>query len=508
MGTIRALLVGVCEYLKFNCQPLPLCKNDIFAMKKSLMQGLNVSSDNILTCGESGTVTEDDLISAVNTVLKDATDDDTFIFYFSGHGGKDCLALSDGIINLQELINNIERIPTKNKIAILDSCHSGGFTLDDVPTIDIGETVDHFVGRGFAVLASCGAEQFSGFNDERKMSLYTSFVCDALTSRFLIREGKISLESINEAIFHFAEKSNEKGIYNFQQPIFRSSIGGTVFFDVEEYNPYKAAKVFVECDDYIIYAVEPLHHAKVKRFSVKVILRYHSSMEQIAEIAEEVKNKVLYCEVYQNEISEARYAGRAANIVWCYFGYDEDDILDCNFICHTTWVDDSQDKEWWYRDSKNTLMVNGVHIDVNKSYELIKGLKDDSMSDDELIRVTRECTANLISAAEQYIKLFREYLNNTFTEEQLIDSVVPLNTEITKWFTKQSNLPIPPKELHGWENAHLQLACTIHNFSLFYNKNGLKTWNSESRKWLFKNALNRYGAELEKLKAADDIIGK
>lgn len=336
MGTIRALLVGVCEYLKIKCQPLPLCKNDLFAMKTALVQGLNVSSDNILLCGETGIVTRNELITSIHTVLKDATEDDTFIFYFSGHGGKNCLVLSDSLIDLQDLICTIEQIQTKNKIAILDSCHSGGFALDCVPAIDINETVEHFAGRGFAILASCGAEQFSGFNEDRQISLYTSFVCDALTSRFLIRKGKKSLEAINEAIFHFSELSNKKGEHNFPQPIFRSSVGGTIFFDVEEYNPYKVAKIYEECDNYIIYSVEPVHHGNVKRLSAKVILRYQSSMEQIAEIADEIKNKVLYYEVHQNKISETRYAGRAANIVWCYFGYDEDDMVDCNFICHTT----------------------------------------------------------------------------------------------------------------------------------------------------------------------------
>lgn len=508
MGTIRALLVGVCEYLKIKCQPLPLCKNDLFAMKTALVQGLNVSSDNILLCGETGIVTRNELITSIHTVLKDATEDDTFIFYFSGHGGKNCLVLSDSLIDLQDLICTIEQIQTKNKIAILDSCHSGGFALDCVPAIDINETVEHFAGRGFAILASCGAEQFSGFNEDRQISLYTSFVCDALTSRFLIRKGKKSLEAINEAIFHFSELSNKKGEHNFPQPIFRSSVGGTIFFDVEEYNPYKVAKIYEECDNYIIYSVEPVHHGNVKRLSAKVILRYQSSMEQIAEIADEIKNKVLYYEVHQNKISETRYAGRAANIVWCYFGYDEDDMVDCNFICHTTWVDDLQDKEWWYRNSKNTTIVNGVHINVHSSYELIKGLKDNPMSVDELIQITREYTANLISAAEQYIKIFREYLNNTLTEEQLIDSVAPLNIEITKWFFKQSDLPIPPKELHDWANMHTKLACTIHDFSLFYDRKNLKTWKSENRKWLLKNAIKQYETELEELKVADNIIGK
>ena len=506
MGTTKVLLVGACKYLTVKCSSLPMCRNDLFAMRKALFKGLNISPGNIHLCGETGIVTKNDFIASIYTVLKDISENDTFIFFFSGHGGKNCLVLSDGLIELQDLLNTIEQIQAKNKIAIIDSWHSGGFSLENVPAIDINETVEHFAGRGFAVLASCGADQYSGFNEDNEISLYTSFVCDALTARFLIRKGKKSLEAINEAIFHFAEVSNRKGKRNFQQPVFRSSIGGTIFFDVEEYNPYKIAKVYEETDNYIIYNVEPVHHAGAKRLSVKVLLRFQSSMEQIAEIATEIKNKVLYYEVYQNEIAEARYKGRAANIVWCYFGYDEDDMVDCNFICHSTWVDDTQDKEYWYRTSKNTIVAKGVHIDIHGSYELIKSSKDNSLNKDELIQITRKYTANIISVAEQYIKIFREYLNNAITEEELIDSVAPLNIEISKWFFKQSDLPIPPKELHDWAHIHTKLSCTIHDFSLFYDKKNLKTWKSENRKWLLQNAIKQYEMELEELKTADKLI--
>ena len=210
--------------------------------------------------------------------------------------------------------------------------------------------------------------------------------------------------------------------------------------------------------------------------------------------------------MYQNEIAEARYKERAANIVWCYFGYDEDDMVDCNFTCHSTWVDDTQDKEYWYRTSKNTIVAKGIHIDVHGSYELIKNLKDNTLDKDELIQITRKHTANIISVAEQYIKIFREYLNNTITEEELIDSVAPLNIEISKWFLKQSDLPIPPKELHDWAHIHTKLSCTIHDFSLFYDKKNLKTWKNENRKWLLQNAIKQYEMELEELKAADKLI--
>lgn len=506
MGTTKALLVGVCDYLTIKCPPLPLCKNDLYAMRKALIHGLNVNPDNIILCGETGVVTKTELVTSIFNALKDTAEEDTFIFYFSGHGGKNCLVLSDALIELQDLINSIEQVQTRNKIVILDSCHSGDFALDSVPVMDVDETVEHFAGRGFAVLASCGAEQFSGFNEERKISLYTSFVCDAFTSRFLVRKGKKSLEAVNEAIFHFAEVSNRKGIRNFQQPIFRSSIGGTIFFDVEEYNPYKVARVYEETDYYIIYAVTPHHHGSAKRLSVKVILRFSSEMERIAKFATEIKNKVMYCDVYQNEIAETRHKGCAANIIWCYFGYDEDDMVDGNYICHTTWVDDSQDKDWWYRISQNTLMINGVHIEVHGSYELIKSLKDDTISKDSLIQTTRECTANLISLAERYIKFFREYANDTLTEEQLINCVAPLNIDISKWYFKQSDLPIPPKELHDWSHIHTKLACTIHDFSLYYDRKNLKNWESENRKWLLQNLIKQYETELEDLKIADKLI--
>jgi hypothetical protein len=92
-----------------------------------------------------------------------------------------------------------------------------------------------------------------------------------------------------------------------------------------------------------------MHHGMAKRLSVKVILRYESSLDEIADISLEIKDKVLFYEVHQNAMAEARHKNQAANIVWCFFGYDEDDMIDPNFICHTTWVDDAQDKSHWYR---------------------------------------------------------------------------------------------------------------------------------------------------------------
>ena len=44
---------------------LPLCANDVQAVKKALIAGLNVSESSIMVCGHHGTATTKDLITGL-----------------------------------------------------------------------------------------------------------------------------------------------------------------------------------------------------------------------------------------------------------------------------------------------------------------------------------------------------------------------------------------------------------------------------------------------------------
>lgn len=506
MGHIKVLLVGVRVYPMVGLPPLPICVNDVQAVKNALTSGLKVTANDINVCGNYGIVTKNDLLNGLASVLTTTTPDDTFIFYFSGHGGKNYFALSDGNLPLQTLIDIIEETTAKSKIVILDSCHSGGFSISDTPALDLEETVNTFVGHGCAVLASSGADQTSGFNSERKLSIYTTFLVDALTSRFLIRNGKKSLETINEAIFHYAKIWNERHPSETQQPVFRSNIGGTIFFDVEDFNPYRVTQVYEETDKYIIYEVEPVH-TNIKRLSAKIILRYESTIEEIANIAHEIKNKIRYADVYQNSGMELRHKGKAANIIWCYFGYSEDDIVGSNYIYYTTWVDDSQDKAHWYISGNHSQIVDDIHIRTNTLYHAInKMLRETKIDKDELIRRTREITAELINTAQQFIKFYHEYKNRVINEQELIDAVEPLDQKIRQLYSQQDDLPCPPKELDEWSSINSQLAGTIHDFSLYYSKKRLGKWTPENRIYLMNSSIKRYEADLEILRKLEETI--
>lgn len=497
---IKAFLTSVSDYSGTDYINLPICKNDIFQLKRALIQGLNAKNENITLIGEDGYLLKDYFFGELDSFLDSCQEKDIVIFYFSGHGGHGNLIFSDDNIAIDDIITQINNCISQHKIIILDCCHSGSFNFDEVAQLKDGATLEEFLGQGCAIMASCSSVQTSGFHPKNDISLYTSFLCDALKNKFIVREGKKSLESINKTIRLYAKVWNERNKNKIQYPIFRSNIGGTLFFEVSDYKPYQKENIYEETDKYIIYEVEPLHHAQAKRYAVKILLKHPCTFEEISNITKEINNKAINYEVYSNETSKAHYSGKPANIIWCYFGNDEEDMVNCNYVCHTTWVDDSQDKSHWYRGKKNSFFVNDIFIDNNPSYELIKDMQKCNMDKQEYISITKEYLANLINTAEKYIQLFREYQNHTFSEHSFSNLILPLNKEFSNWYFRLIELPCPPIEINKWADSILQIACTIHDLSLFYSKENINTWKSDNKLWLVENTIKIYGQELESLK--------
>lgn len=87
MKNVKAFVVGVSNYTFNNGNnDLPFCKNDIKAVNNALVEGLNVESENILILGTLGKVTKLSFEYNFEEFCKGLKEDDTLIFYFSGHG--------------------------------------------------------------------------------------------------------------------------------------------------------------------------------------------------------------------------------------------------------------------------------------------------------------------------------------------------------------------------------------------------------------------------------------
>src|SRR3954470_3834379 len=131
----KALIVGIDHYDHIG--NLGGCVNDAHSVKAALERNadgtLNFPAPQVFTgTSASQAVLKKDLKAAVRELFAD--DSEIALFYFSGHGyledtggflcSSECKTGDDGLA-LAEVMALAGKSPAKNKVIILDSCHSG-----------------------------------------------------------------------------------------------------------------------------------------------------------------------------------------------------------------------------------------------------------------------------------------------------------------------------------------------------------------------------------------------
>lgn len=508
---VKAFIVGVSEYYLKGAANLPFCKNDIDEIEKALNLGMNIESKDINTIGKSGVVTITEFIDDLLKVSQDIFEEDTFLFYFSGHGttieNKHYLVFSDKILSTNEIIGYFEKMKCKSKVIFLDACQSGNFSVSGSSKFNVEQTINDFVSKGYAVLSSSNAQQYSYGHPTKPISTFTYFLCSVLYEKSIIRQGKKSLYDIQKLVKLYLEIWNLKNPDRKQEPIFRANMGGTIYFKVNDYTPYCPNKIYEETDKYIIYKVNPVHSI-VKRYSVNVILKQPFSIREIAEISLEIKEKIKNVEVYQNEKAENYFAGRDANIIWIFFGMDEDDMINTRFICRTTWVDDNQDKNYWYKvNNKTNFIINGIHYEIFSYYETLRRFEQEhTQTADVIISQIKKIASELITDAEIFISEYNEYRNGECSEEEFVVRTKDLRERITKCYLESTDIDFPPKELHEWNNACMGLFGSINDLTVFYNEHSMKQRDEKNRRDCIDMTIKRYYEDLEKVKSLESKV--
>lgn len=131
----KALIVGIDHYDRLK--PLSGCVNDALAVKALLERHadgtLNFPAPQVLVAtSTSERVDKGYLKAATRELFRD--DAEIALVYFAGHGyvedtggfvcGSDSVSGDDGLA-LAEVMTLANTSPAKNKVIILDSCHSG-----------------------------------------------------------------------------------------------------------------------------------------------------------------------------------------------------------------------------------------------------------------------------------------------------------------------------------------------------------------------------------------------
>lgn len=217
----KALIVGIDDYAHISC--LSGCVNDAYQMKAALERHadgtLNFASPQVLIgASSSEAVSKRDLKDAVRDLFSD--DAEIALFYFAGHGyiedtgGFLCAgdsATGDDGLALSEIMTWANRSSARNKVIILDSCHSGVAGNDPIVP-GLAEISD-----GVTILTASTENQYAMETLGGGAGVFTSLLVDALNGAAANLVGDITPGSV------YAHIDQSLGPWA-QRPVFKTNV--------------------------------------------------------------------------------------------------------------------------------------------------------------------------------------------------------------------------------------------------------------------------------------------
>ncbi|MGP4077619.1 caspase family protein [Halobacillus sp. K22] len=212
-----ALIVGI-DYYK-HVTPLFGCVNDAHSVNAILERddggSLNFDCNLLTGTGPNKLIQKNELKDSIEDLFK--KDMDVALFYFAGHGyiessGGYIIASDsdrgDNGISLSDILTYANNSPAKNKIIILDSCHSG--KMGDSPDKDIANLAE-----GITVLTASSKDQYA--SEENGRGVFTSLLVDALYGSAANLTGDVTPGSI------YAHIDQSLGAWE-QRPVFKTNV--------------------------------------------------------------------------------------------------------------------------------------------------------------------------------------------------------------------------------------------------------------------------------------------
>lgn len=506
---IYALLVGVGDYESVHLENLPTYSADLAMIHDALLYGLKASEDHIRTMeGDrgNGSVKATDFARVMSGFKLMLSEEATFIIYFSGHGGEKRILFSDRSLELQSLIDYINDLPVKNKIVILDCCYAGDFQTSGARKLQFEEHISDFAGHGIAVMASSSPDEVSRLGPGADHSMFTGALATAIGTSARVRRGKLSLSEICEETRYLVENWNRQYPGREQHPVFRTSLGGDIYFYVEDYHPYRKKEIRYETSDYMVVNVKPLSTVGIKRLCAFVIPKRDVSENpaHISRFTKEIAKRIRYAEVHSNQKSEARHHGMPARAIWCYFAADQSDVVNSLYYAYSIWTADEEMQKHYFKLNQYALIEDGIYIFNNASYHVIKSMQQPTKTREEFIDNYKGLLVTIVDLAEQFVVDLQEVMNRTISLERMQERYGRWITSVKKTYLRLSEEDIAPDDLHDWSEEIMELAGWVLDLALVLeNRDSIFTG---SHQWLIQHAIREYQTSLERLKELEKSI--
>lgn len=498
------LLVGIEDYRDLSLGNLASASLDLSLMRRSLEKDLKISGDRIRVMGEEGPrVVREDLALSMASFLKLLTKEDSLIFYFSGHGNGESILFSDGPVRLQSIIDFIDGMDIKSALVILDCCYAGSFSAPGTPFMIPEESLSAFAGRGIAVMASSSADQRSRLSGPGGASIFTRALTEAMGEKRLVRRGRISLQDLSEEAAFYVSLWNRQHPERAQHPVFRTAMGGTVFFTGAEETECRKEKVFFETPSCLVTSVKTMDAADLGRLCAFALPKKSveafggaEGEKALACMAREIAESLAEMPGERFYAGKRRHPGRKARAVWCYFAGDAADLEESLYFAVCIWAGSPEMKKRYYREDRYSHVTDGILVQRNISYGMLKKMQSGTMTRQECLSEYGKLLAETVNTAAPLIRDLQETENGLISREELKEKYRLWAGRVRAMYIRLSEQERPPRDLYEWTEGICDLAGWVLDLSLYLERESIR---EERDRWLIRNALRHYYESMDAL---------
>jgi hypothetical protein len=523
---VYALLLGIEDYSGLSMPDLASASADLSLMRNALEKDLKIPGENILVPGEEKgcRVRTEDLALSMASFQKLMQREDLLIFYFSGHGNGKSLFFSDGKVDLQSVIDFIDGMDIKSALVILDCCHAGDFSVPDAHPLDLEEGLSSFAGRGTAVMASSAADQKSRLTKPGGESIFTRALTEAMGERRLVRRGRISLQDLFDETAFYVSLRNRRHPEKAQHPVFRSAMGGTLFFPVEDAPGKAKMPLSFETPSCTVVSMKSMNASDARRLCAFVIpgrrgagnpsgekkgsaegRGFVSETDRaLAAMTREVVSCILRMPEERLYPGDRRLKGRETGAVWCYFAGDRSDLGENLYFAVCIWAGSPEMKRRYYREDRHSHVTDGILVQRNISYSMLKEMQCREMTEEACLSEYGKLLSGIVEMAETFIRDLQETENGLISTAELKERYGPWAKHVRAMYIRLSDAGRPPENLYEWTEGIFDLAGWVLDLSLYLDRESLK---EERDLWLIRNALRHYYESMEALAGLEEKAG-
>ena len=207
-------------------------------------------------------------------------------------------------------------------------------------------------------------------------------------------------------------------------------------------------------------------------------------------------------------VGRIRTEGMEEDVVWCYFGADEGDILNSLHYAYTIWTATEEMRSKYYGRNAAAVVCDGVYVFRNTSYDLLKRIQAPTKTREEFVRDVKKLLALIVSNAESFVYDLQEVKNRTRTMAEMRALYYPWIGRVKSLYIKLSDEDIAPNDLHDWAEAIYDLAGWATDLAiLFEGKCGderASALNDHAEKSiLIDHTIRRYHEAIERVRQTE-----